>query len=63
VDWNLEVSHIATLNERQGGPALLFENVKAMIFPSLLRLHYTKRLAITLGMPTDYTMCKMAEDG
>ena len=28
VDWNLELSHIAKLNEEQGGPALLFENVK-----------------------------------
>ena len=28
VDWNLELSHIAKLNEEQSGPALLFENVK-----------------------------------
>ena len=28
VDWNLEVSHIAKVNEEHGGPALLFENVK-----------------------------------
>jgi len=25
VDWNLELSHIAKLNEEQSGPALLFE--------------------------------------
>ncbi|RLB39056.1 MAG: phenylphosphate carboxylase subunit beta, partial [Deltaproteobacteria bacterium] len=28
VDWDLELSHIAKLNEEAGGPALLFENVK-----------------------------------
>ena len=28
VDWNLELSHIAKLNEEASGPALLFENVK-----------------------------------
>ena len=28
VDWNLELSHIAKLNEEQSGPALLFENIK-----------------------------------
>ena len=31
VDWNLELSHIAKLNEEESGPALLFENVKIMI--------------------------------
>jgi len=25
VDWNLELSHIAKLNEEAAGPALLFE--------------------------------------
>ena len=25
VDWNLELSHIAKLNEEAGGPALYFE--------------------------------------
>ena len=28
VDWNLELSHIAKLNEEVQGPELLFENVK-----------------------------------
>lgn len=28
VDWNMEASHIAKLNEVQSGPALLFENIK-----------------------------------
>ena len=28
VDWNLELSHVAKVNEESGGPALMFENVK-----------------------------------
>jgi len=28
VDWDLELSHVAKLNEEKKGPALLFENVK-----------------------------------
>ena len=28
VDWNLELSHVAKLNEEKQGPALLFQNVK-----------------------------------
>ena len=35
VDWNLELSHIAKLNEEAGGPALLFENVKDYDTPVL----------------------------
>ena len=31
VDWNLELSHIAKLNEEAQGPALLFENIKVDI--------------------------------
>jgi 4-hydroxy-3-polyprenylbenzoate decarboxylase len=33
VDWNLELSHIAKLNEEEKGPALLFENVKDYDWP------------------------------
>jgi len=33
VDWNLELSHIAKLNEEAAGPALLFENVKGYNTP------------------------------
>ncbi|MDA8306789.1 MAG: UbiD family decarboxylase, partial [Deltaproteobacteria bacterium] len=33
VDWDLELSHIAKLNEEAGGPALLFENVKGYKTP------------------------------
>ena len=28
VDWNLELSHVAKVNEESGGLALVFENVK-----------------------------------
>jgi len=35
VDWNLELSHIAKLNEERSGPALLFENVKGYSSPVL----------------------------
>ncbi len=35
VDWNLELSHIAKLNEEKKGPALLFEKVKDYQIPLL----------------------------
>jgi len=63
VDWNLELSHIATLNERKRGPALLFENVKGYDIPVVISAFSTpKRMAITLGMPTTYSMCQMAQE-
>ena len=33
VDWDLELSHIAKINEEKSGPALLFENVKGYDSP------------------------------
>ena len=63
VDWNLELSHIATLNERKRGPALLFENVKGYDIPVVISAFSTpKRMAITLGMPTTYSMCEMSRE-
>jgi 4-hydroxy-3-polyprenylbenzoate decarboxylase len=63
VDWNLELSHIATLNERKRGPALLFENVKGCDIPVVISAFSTaRRMAITLGMPTTYSMCQMARE-
>ncbi|MDD5010074.1 MAG: UbiD family decarboxylase, partial [Syntrophorhabdaceae bacterium] len=63
VDWNLEVSHIAKLNEEKKGPALLFENVKDYKIPLLTSAFTTpKRLAIALGMPLNYSMCQMAKE-
>jgi 4-hydroxy-3-polyprenylbenzoate decarboxylase len=61
VDWNLELSHIAKLNEERKGPALLFENVKDYDIPVLTSAFTTpRRLAIGLGMPLNYSMCDMA---
>ncbi len=36
VHWDLELSHIAKLNEEKQGPALLFENVKGYASPVIL---------------------------
>ena len=61
VDWNLEMLHIARLNEAKKGPALLFENVKGYKTPVLASAFTTpKRLALTLGLPTNYSMCNMS---
>jgi len=61
VDWNLELSHIAKLNEEKKGPALLFENVKDYSIPVLTSaLTSEKRLAITLGLEPGPSMCEMA---
>lgn len=62
VDWNLELSHIAKLNEEKKGPALLFEKVKDYQIP-LLASAFTspRRLAIALEMPLDFSMCDMAK--
>ena len=32
VDWNLELSHIATFNEKKGGPASCLKILKVTIF-------------------------------
>jgi 4-hydroxy-3-polyprenylbenzoate decarboxylase len=62
VDWDLEISHIAKLNEEKRGPALLFENVKGYKIPVLTSAFTTeRRLAITLDMPLDYTICEMGK--
>jgi 4-hydroxy-3-polyprenylbenzoate decarboxylase len=63
VDWNLELSHIAKINEERKGPALLFENVKGYDIPVLTSAFTTpRRLAIGLGMPLNYSMCDMARE-
>src|SRR6056297_1512733 len=50
VDWDLELSHIAKMNEEQQGPALLFENVKGYDSPVLTSMLTTsKRLAMIMG--------------
>jgi UbiD family decarboxylase len=57
VDWDLELSHIAKLNEEKQGPALLFENVKDYDSPVLTSVcTTTERLALIMGMPKDSTL-------
>ena len=57
VDWNLELSHIAKLNEEQSGPALLFENVKDYDTPVITSVcTTTTRLALIMGMPLESTL-------
>jgi phenyl-phosphate phosphatase/carboxylase subunit beta len=60
VDWNLELSHIAKLNEEAGGPALLFENVKDYNTPVLTGVWgTTDRFAYEIGRE-DATMMQLA---
>ncbi len=57
VDWDLELSHIAKLNEEKGGPALLFENVKGYDSPVITSVcTTTQRLALIMGEPLDSTL-------
>ncbi|MBW2030086.1 MAG: phenylphosphate carboxylase subunit beta [Deltaproteobacteria bacterium] len=57
VDWDLELSHIAKLNEENQGPALLFENVKGYDSPVITSVcTTTQRLALILGAPRDSTL-------
>jgi phenylphosphate carboxylase beta subunit len=52
VDWDLELGHIAKINEERGGPALLFENVKGYKSPVFASAFTsTSRLALALDMP------------
>lgn len=63
VDWDLELSHIAKLNEEKGGPALLFENVKGYRTPVLTSAcTTTRRLAITMGAPLDFTLVDLMRE-
>jgi 4-hydroxy-3-polyprenylbenzoate decarboxylase len=63
VDWNLELSHIAKLNEEQSGPALLFENVKDYNTPVITSVcTTTERLALIMGLPLDTTLVGLYEE-
>lgn len=60
VDWNLELSHIAKLNEEAGGPALLFENVKDYKTPVITSVcTTTERLAFIMGQPLNSTLVNL----
>lgn len=63
VDWNLELSHIAKLNEERGGPALLFENVKGYNSPVLTSACTTPaRLALIMGMPKSSSLVDLMRE-
>ena len=62
VDWNLELSHIAKLNEEQQGPALLFENVKGYSSPIITSVCTTpERLALIMGMDRESSLVQIME--
>ncbi len=59
-DWDVEIGAVTEMGHHRGeqSKALLFDNIKG--YPPGYRvlsntLNTTKRLAVTLGMPTDYT--------
>jgi len=57
VDWNLELSHIAKLNEEAAGPALLFESVRGYNTPVITSVcTTTQRLALIMGQPADSSL-------
>ena len=57
IDWDLELSHIAKLNEEKQGPALLFENVKDYESPVITSVcTTTQRLALIMGEPIESTL-------
>ncbi len=63
VDWDLELSHVAKLNEEQSGPALLFERVKGYSSPVLTSTCTTAtRLAITMGAPKGSTLVDLMRE-
>ena len=62
VDWNLELSQIAKLNEEKSGPALLFENVKDYSSPVITSVcTTTQRLALIMGQPPDSSLTNLYE--
>lgn len=63
VDWDLEMSHIAKLNEERGGPALLFEKVKGYSIPALSSVcTSTSRLALIMGMPKNTSLVELKRE-
>ena len=62
VDWNLELSHIAKLNEEKLGPALLFENVKGYTSPVMTSVcTTTQRLSVLMRMPKETSLVGLME--
>jgi phenylphosphate carboxylase beta subunit len=63
VDWNLELSHIAKINEERCGPALLFEKVKDYTSPVLTSAcTTTARLALIMGLPKESSLVDLMRE-
>lgn len=64
VEWDLEISHVSSVNERRKGPALLFENVKDCEDTSILMsaLATPRRMAVALGKPLNLSVCQLAKE-
>ncbi len=63
VDWNLEMSHIAKLNEERGGPALLFEKVKGYPTPVISSVcTAASRLALIMGLPKTTSLVEIMRE-
>ncbi len=66
VDWNLELAHVAKINEEQqwGGKALLFENIKD--YPNwrvlISALTARERLAMALELPTNMSLMNLSRE-
>ncbi|MFV1963420.1 MAG: phenylphosphate carboxylase subunit beta, partial [Acidimicrobiia bacterium] len=66
VDWNLELSHVAKLNEERqgGGSALLFDNIKDYpghrVFISAMTAR--ERLALALDMPQGTSLMNLSQE-
>jgi 4-hydroxy-3-polyprenylbenzoate decarboxylase len=62
VDWNLELSHLATLNENQAGPALLFERVKGHSGIPVLTSAFTtsQRMALCLEQDPKLSLVQLS---
>ena len=62
VDWDLELAHVAKINEQQAGPALLFENVKGYPNASVLTSLFTakERVAMALELPPETRFLEIA---
>jgi phenylphosphate carboxylase beta subunit len=63
VDGDLEVSHVAKLNEEKRGPALLFRNIKGYETPLFISaLSTPRRLSLALSMKEENSICLMARE-
>jgi len=62
VDWNLELCHVAKVNEEQKGPALMFENVKGHSIPVFTSAFSTPaRMALALEQDPGLSMSALSK--